>query len=685
MSTNKLKAAPKAILKGVRDESGGNLPVIPEQIPTHLPHVFLFTEKGPLEPQIVSGSSAQRMYGSKSFDLRSKYATHQTVLASVLNGNGNAMMVQRLKPEDANAPATIRLSLEVVSDQVPVYQRNPDGSVALDVDGKPIETGDTVAGNRARWLVTHSETGEIGNAQAQAGEMLNANDEQSTVYPIMDLQVSDFGAHGNLKGLRMFAPTLSSSQVANESAIVDQSAFLFRMQMIERPDARSQPNIIETKRGSQTVEFSLKPGSIDKNFDAELYAGDILLDAYRDLDVLPKQYGPFNGLHVYQDDIDTVLEMLYTAEQPQQPDWPTDPEEAKYLFNFVGGEDLEGNAYHTLKLEGVAGGGAVFTPNTNHYAAGGSDGTISFENLNKLVKNECEQYGDGEFPLLDTAMYPHSVFYDTGFDLDTKKAMLIPMSRRKDVVTILSTQDVLLPQNTAEQESAMATTLRAAARAFPESEVYGTSVCRAVVIGHSGELLRSPYKGLLPLTIQFADMCSSFMGAGDGIWKADRGFDTAPYNQVDMFKNVNATYKPQNVYDNDWDAGLVWVQNFDRRSLFFPAIQTVYDDSTSTLNSAINMFIVAEVEKVAERAWRQLTGNSKLTADQFIERSDDLIADMTQGRFDDRVIVVPRTEFTDIDEELGYAWSTTIELYMNNMRSVGSYTIVARRRADFAG
>ncbi|MAP21598.1 MAG: hypothetical protein CL582_11740, partial [Alteromonadaceae bacterium] len=88
MSTNKLKAAPKAILKGVRDESGGNLPVIPEQIPTHLPHVFLFTEKGPLEPQIVSGSSAQRMYGSKSFDLRSKYATHQTVLASVLNGNG---------------------------------------------------------------------------------------------------------------------------------------------------------------------------------------------------------------------------------------------------------------------------------------------------------------------------------------------------------------------------------------------------------------------------------------------------------------------------------------------------------------------------------------------------------------------------------------------------------------------
>lgn len=684
MST-KLKAAPKAILNGVRDESGGNLPVIPEQIPTHLPHVFLFTEKGPLEPQIVVGSSAQRMYGSKSFDLRSKYATHQSVLANVLNGNGNAMMVQRLKPEDANPEATLRLSLEVVSDQIPVYERNDDGSIKLDVDGNPISTADTVAGHRARWLVGSASDGQIGNATAQAGELLNANDEQSTVYPIMDLQVSDFGAHGNLKGVRLSAPTLKSTQVPNESAIADQSAYLFRMQMIERPDAKSQPNVVETTRGSQSTEFALKPGAIDKNFDSELYAGDILLDAYRNLDVLPKQYGPFNGLHIYQDDIDTVLEMLYTAELEQQPEWSDDIEDAKYLFNFIGGEDLEGNAYHTFKLEGISGGGAVFTPNTNHFASGGSDGTISFEQMNKLVKNECEQYGDGEFPLLDTAMYPHSVFYDTGFDLDTKKAMLIPMSRRKDVSTILSTQDVLLPQNTAEQESAMATTLRAAARAFPESEVYGTSVCRAVVIGHSGHLLNSPYKGLLPLTIEFANMCSSFMGASDGIWKADRGFDTAPYNQISMFKDVNATYKPQNVYDSDWDSGLVWVQNFDRRSLFFPAIQTVYDDSTSTLNSAINMFIIAEVEKVAERAWRQLTGNSKLTSDQFVERSDELISDMVEGRFDDRVIIVPRTEITDIDEELGYAWSTTIELYMNNMRSVGSYTIVARRRADFAG
>jgi len=282
-------------------------------------------------------------------------------------------------------------------------------------------------------------------------------------------------------------------------------------------------------------------------------------------------------------------------------------------------------------------------------------------------------------------LYPQSVIYDTGFSLETKRKMLTPLGLRKDIAVVLGTQDVSQPQNTAEQESSTAIALRTEARLYPESEVYGTPVCRALVVGHSGHLVNSQYKSLLPLTIQLADMASRFMGAANGQWERDRGFDTAPYNQVSMFKDVNCTYKRQRVYDRDWDSGLVWVQNFDRRSLFFPAFQTVYDDATSVLNSAINMFIVVEIEKVAERTWRQLTGTSKLSREQFIERSNSLIEDATTERFDDRVIVVPRTYFTNYDEALGYSWSCDIELYLNNMMTVGTFTVVSRRRSDFAG
>jgi hypothetical protein len=683
-----LNAAPKAILTGVKDESGGTLPVVPEQIPSHLPHVFLFTEKGPLEPQLVSGGSAVRMFGAKTFDYRGKYANHQTVLANTVNGNGNSMIVQRMKPEDAAPAATLTLALEVVADELTAYDRNDDGTFTLDQDGERVPSGGTTPGHKARWVIAPAEDGIIGQTAVMAGSLTGSGGEQSTVYPIMDLQVSDFGSHGNLKGIRLWAPTARSTSPANEDVILDQNAFLYRMQMIQRPDAKTQPNVVETIAGSQSVEFALKPGAINTKVDRELYVESILLNAYRDLDVAPPQFGPFNSLHLYSDNLETVLDLIFATEQPMQPEWPTDVEEGRHLVNLVGGENVDGSPYYTFRVLGSADGGVELTSASNHYASGGTDGSMDLESFDTLVANQVANYGDLEYSFMDSAMWPQSVIYDSGFTLDTKKKMLTPIGRRKDISVVLSTQDVTsngYRQNTAEEESSMAIALRAAARMYPESEVFGTPVCRAMVIGHSGHLINSQYRGLVPLTIELADKASRFMGAGNGIWNRDRGFDTAPYNQISMFKDVNCAYKPQNVYDKDWDSGLVWVQNFDRRSLFFPAVQTVYDDSTSVLNSAINMFIIVEIEKVAERAWRRLTGTSKLTRDQFIERSDALIEELTAGRFDDRVIVQPRTYFTDFDEALGYSWSCDIELYLNNMMTVGTYTIIARRRSDFAG
>jgi hypothetical protein len=74
-----------------------------------------------------------------------------------------------------------------------------------------------------------------------------------------------------------------------------------------------------------------------------------------------------------------------------------------------------------------------------------------------------------------------------------------------------------------------------------------------------------------------------------------------------------------------------------------------------------------------------------LTRAQFIERSDELIEELTAGRFDDRVIIQPNTYFTDFDKALGYSWSCDISLFLNNMMTVGTYTIISKRRSDFVG
>ncbi|MPN24462.1 hypothetical protein SDC9_171861 [bioreactor metagenome] len=174
------------------------------------------------------------------------------------------------------------------------------------------------------------------------------------------------------------------------------------------------------------------------------------------------------------------------------------------------------------------------------------------------------------------------------------------------------------------------------------------------------------------------------MGAGNGVWRPGLGFDVSPNNQITLFNSntVNATFKSAAVRNKDWDNNLVWAQRFDRASLFWPAVQTVYDDDTSVLNGPITMFAAVELTKVCFRVWAELTGRSDLTEEQLIERSDNRILALSNGRFDNRFVIEPNTFFTDDDRQRGYSWQTRVNLYANNMRTVGTYTIVARRMSD---
>lgn len=686
MVTTIKNASPQALLLGVQDLSGAVLTPQAEALPTHLPHVFVYGEEGPLVPQLVVGDDLVSMYGSGTFDYRGKYANHQTVLVNEVNGQANAMMVQRLKPEDAPAPASITFGLDLLKvANLPVYERNLDGSYKLDAEGKPKATGEVTTGYVGMWKTGKLTDGETGKAQKQDGSQVGADGEQSTFYPILELEVSSFGAKGNLKGVRLYAPTTNSSVPVDDDIVVDQTAALYRVQFVQRPDAASSPNVIKNNYDDQYVDFSFKEGAINPRVDTELFIDEVLLQQYRELDNVgfaPK-FGPFGRLHTYHDNIAEVLGLLY-AEESRYGLLPTG-EGAEHILNIMTGVNYDGVPYYSYAVKGPSEGGVLLTEATTHYATGGGDGTMDFQSFDKLVRNQVANYGDLDgLDFLDDAVYPQSVIYDTGFTVETKKAMLSVIGKRKDMYVVLSTQDVSGRQNTAAEESSMAVALRTAARLYPESEVYGTPVCRALVIGHSGYLLNSKYKGLLPLTIEFASKCAKWMGASNGVWKSGQGFDLPPANQVSMFKDVNCTFKSATVRNRDWGNGLVWVQSYDRRSLFFPGIQTVYDDDTSVLNSAVNMIIAVELEKVAQRTWRDLAGISSLTPEQFIERSNRLIEEKVKARFDGRVRIVADTYYTEFDEKRGYSWSCTINMYANNMKTVGTFTIAARRNEDTA-
>jgi hypothetical protein len=800
------KARPRAILQGIRDLSRRTPPVEPEQIPQHLPHVYLFTERGPTLPHLVVGASRTKTYGARSFDYLGPYANHATVLSNVVNARGNAAMIQRLKPADATT-SKISLSFEVIKDVFVEYDRKPDGTVRIDSQGYPVELDEngtpldrtdaayldngvfseilwqavprlTFVGYRGRWIMDTARV--FGEGVVAQGDMTSAiAGADSTVYPILDLEVDSFGEYGNRIGLSLSAPTVNTLPPVDASLANSVKAATYRFQVVERPVDASTPNVVSTMFGETAIDLTLKSGLVNPRIGNQISATEVFIDRYRNIDTpgFPPEYGPFGNLHIYEDAIEDLTAILAIGNPDAPANVPaanalsaagdaawtaalaaddtltvwewwkslTRADRATYigtetaigaeagwfagvplatggayaaeeaditghytfsnldnihLLNIVSAVDMDGRAYRNLRLNGPDSEdntGLLMSSRTRHYAVGGSDGDISLGNFDVLVKNEAENWGDLEATLLDRAKYPQSIIYDSGFSIETKRALLTPIGLRKDMAVILSTQELgywdrTVPEapvwitrgpNSASDESNNAILLKGAAELYPESEVYGTSVCRAAIIGHTGHLINSQYKGWLPLTIDVADKIAGYMGAGIGSWTAGQAPDIAPNNQVSRFKDVNVPYKKDVVYDNDWDSGLVWVQHFDRQNLFYPAWQTVYSDDTSVLNSLITMLACVELEKVADRSWRELTGRSDLTNEQFIERSDALIEERTRDRFDGRFIIVPETYFTEADEIRGYSWSTNIKIYANNMKTVGSMTIEAWRQSDF--
>ena len=192
MSSNAIiNAAPLTNLLGTQDLSTRQVPREPEAIPTHLPKVFLWAQRGPTSPQLVSGNELAAMYGADTFDERKKWANHATTYANKVNAEGNALMVERLVPDDVGPEANLLLSLDVLATTVPDYQRNSDGSIKRDVTNSPIPTGTSSPGFKVQWKLSYESTVQglqdhFGAATVKAGSQTEAQNV-SQLYPILHM------------------------------------------------------------------------------------------------------------------------------------------------------------------------------------------------------------------------------------------------------------------------------------------------------------------------------------------------------------------------------------------------------------------------------------------------------------------------------------------------------------------
>ncbi len=224
------------------------------------------------------------------------------------------------------------------------------------------------------------------------------------------------------------------------------------------------------------------------------------------------------------------------------------------------------------------------------------------------------------------------------------------------------------------------TTLDRAISLTPDSELFQTPACRAVIVPQHGYLIDSGYTGRLPLTIDVATKVAKYAGARTGVWKSEAAFDATPNNQITRFRDINDTYMSETMYDQYWDIGVIWAQNVNRTTAFYPTFGTVYSDDTSVLRSMVYIMAVCQIWKYAVFGWQAVVGNQKLTKEQLISRSNEVIIDNISGKFDDRFDIGVDTFLTKADEVRGYSWSCNITVKSNVMPTVGTYTIYAERR-----
>lgn len=697
-----VNGAPMTILHGIQDKSTRTLPVEPEVLPTHLPKVYIFAQKGRTKPQLVVGSGRDRMYGADSFDLRKPYATHQTVLSNLVNAEGNAQMIERVIPADAGPKSNFMLSLDLLETQIPQYQRDNNGNVIVnDVTGLPVEVtpAQTVPGYIAKWVVTNitakgpndTDSDLFGKGSVVPGDQ-SVGGVQSQRYPIMQFWADSEGEVFNNSGLRIWAPTESSAGGVNTTLMSSSKVYPFRMTAIRRSTATSTAKIVETLAGEPYFDFCLKPGVINPATDSEMYIGDTYLGKYESIKDkrFPPQYADISGIKIYQENADTVLGMLFDKEVDFFGEAGSDfsvgqtAEEALYMYNLFTFTSTSGAPYHSVKLNTADANAVRLSEGTNLFCKGGSDGTMTAAVFNQLVSDAISEYANPNSYLMDTAVYPESIFYDSGFPLPVKHKLCNFIAVRKDTAVVLSTYEVDGQALSAAEDHSVAISLRTKLQMFPESDYFGTPVCRGMIVGRNGVLRNSQYKKRLPLTLELAVKSAKFMGAGNGRWKPEYLFDKAPNNEIRLFDDVSVTFTPAQQRNKDWDVGLNYAMSFSRSSLYFPALKTVYNDDTSVLNSYFTVMACVEIQKVGERVHRMFTGSTSLTDAQLIERVNRAVENMTSGRFADMFKVVPAAYMSDADNLRGYSFTLPVRLYASNMKTVMSLSIEAYRMSDYS-
>lgn len=683
--------APGLYNPGVDDQSVQPYVREPETIPQHLPKFFIYAPSGPSvkdkwAEQLLSGNERYIMYGEEAFLERSPYFTHQVLFANAVDKYGNAAMYVRLLGRNHGPKPTIRLWADVLKTTVDLYERNPDNSIKLDAVGDKIVTGQA-QGYRIKLVVDYiaaeADKNLFGTLDPRVGDQVDASTgNTSTRYPILEMRHSFYGKNGNLAGIRLWGMTNENSFSVPSKMVNRERAYPFSFAVIRKNATTGNAKFVRSVYNETIMTVTLKPNTIDPTTEQRLHLSDRIVKEHENLTDTryPLRFAEFDSLKVYQNNIDTLLEMFHAAEIPfldMNSDFTADPSE-KYMFNFLTGTDLSGNPYHSLNFVDSAD-SVRLSEETNVFAQGGDDGEMTPQNFAEDMAEYVARYGDPDDELMDDAFHVESHLYDSGVPMEQKYGLIKFIAERKDTLVMLGTHQYGERTLTQAEEMSVARSLLARINLYPESKLFGTPVYRAYVQGCSGRIRNSLYEGTISTLYEVAVKSAKYMGAGHGRFKGKFRFEGYPGHIVDDMYDLSIVFVPDSIRVRNWDLGLNYVARFDRKLFYFPAFKTVYSEDTSVLTSYLTACIFIQCNKALSKCQRVFSGRSDLPMPVFSKAVNDWLSEYLKDKFDDRVIIRPKAHFTSLDQARNYSWTVPLEIGAVGMKTVMTGYAVARR------
>ena len=669
-----INSTPRIVYGGINDKSRGTPSRAPITYPQHAPLLRLWCESGTDKTVFLGNENSDfnTMFGAQTLARRGKFFNLQSLLAETLLAAGNGFFVKRLIPSDAKKSRLI-VGLEIVRDEIPAVQERLSG---FNYDGQIPEPNvnplPPVDGLRGR-IVIVPVVGEPGTAEVMPGTLLAEVDgTQADIYPLFELPASYFGASGNNLGVRIWAPNDKTNEVWDEATADTFKTRMFRMQFMQKIANTNIPAIVLTAFGEDYVDVCFTPGAYSASTDKEYYLGDTLIKAYSDDGIesgLAPLTSPFSKVYVYDDHIKAVQDMIYARELALNPAIAASITQSSQI-DFLTGAGVDGDLYPSLYLLGALDGGIVLGDGTTVYAKGGEDGTMTHASYEELVTVENTAFGQLGDLYENVALYQFSHIYDTGLSMNGKFAMMNTLAQRRDLKCVFTTYvEAEQRMPTLSEELSRGQVLMTRLKAYPESTLYGTGICRAEVVYQTGELMGGGYSKPVPQILDYANNWAKFAGAGTGILLDGADIDQDPNNMVTLVKNLNVPYFPARAQSNAWESGGTYSLTFDTRSNYYPCVRSVYQDETSVLLSPITTNIACDIVRQIIRIHQKFSGNAKLTKEQLIERSDKEILRIVEGRYAGRVQIRPETYINDADANNGVTWHCKVRLYANNPRT----------------